>query len=228
VRASPRPAQIGFIRQLTVEGTADYLVNARQGFTETRDLSGRLGVEFENSDQLSAAYTESYERLVQSERITGAVIPAGRYPFKVIDASFTFGPQRFFSGTVSGRFGGFYDGDLTSVQFSRGRIEVFPQLSLEPSVSHNWVRLPGQRFETLLASTRVTYTFTPRMFLSALLQYSSATDRIGANVRLRWEYRPGSELFLVYTEERDTFDFDRSPVLANRGLVIKATSLVRF
>lgn len=228
VRASPRPAQIGFIRQLTVEGSADYLTNARQGYMETRDLAGRLGVEFENSDQLSASYAESYERLVTNERITGAVIPAGRYSFQTYDASFTFGPQRILSGTVSARYGGFYDGHLTSVGFSRGRIEVFPQLSVEPSVSHNWVRLPGNGFNTLLASSRVTYTFTPRLFMSALLQYNSSNDRIGANVRLRWEYRPGSELFLVYTEERDTFDFERTPVLANRGLVIKATSLLRF
>jgi hypothetical protein len=228
VRASPRPAQVPFIRQLTVEGTADYLTNARQGYMETRDLSGRLGVEFESSDQFSASYTESYERLITNERITGAVIPAGRYSFTVMDASYTFGPQRFFSGTLSGRYGGFYDGDLTSVGFSRGRIEVFPQLYLEPSVSHNWVRLPGQNFDTFLAATRATYTFTPRLFMSALVQFNSASDRVSANVRMRWEYRPGSEIFLVYTEERDTFDFDRTPVLASRGLVIKATNLLRF
>jgi hypothetical protein len=228
VRASPRPTEVPFIRQVTVEGTADYLTNARQGYMETRDLSGRIAVEFESSDQLSASYTETYERLVQNERITGATIPAGRYSFQVIESSYSFGPQRFFSGALSGRYGGFYDGDLYSIGFNRGRIEVFPQLSLEPSVSHNWVRLPNQEFETLLASTRLTYTFTPRMFLSALVQYNSASDRFSANARLRWEYRPGSEIFLVYTEERDTFDFERFPVLSNRGLVIKATSLLRF
>ncbi|MGE0159607.1 MAG: DUF5916 domain-containing protein [Gemmatimonadales bacterium] len=228
VRASPRIAEIPIIRQLTVEGSADYLTNARQGFMETRDLSGRVGIEFENSDQLSASYTETYERLVQNERITGATIPAGRYSFQVVEGSYSFGPQRFFSGSVSGRYGGFYDGDLYSVGFSRGRVELFPQLSLEPSVSHNWVRLPGQEFNTLLAATRLTYTFTPRMFLSALVQYNSASDRFSANARLRWEYRPGSEIFLVYTEERDTFDFERFPEMVNRGLVIKATTLLRL
>jgi hypothetical protein len=228
VRASPRIAEIPFIRQLTVEGTADYLTNARQGYMETRDLTGRLGIEFENSDQLSGSYTETYERLVQNERITGATIPAGRYSFQVVEASYSFGPQRFFSGSLAGRYGGFYDGDLYSVGFNRGRVELFPQLSLEPSVSHNWVRLPAQEFNTLLAATRLTYTFTPRMFLSALVQYNSASDRFSANARLRWEYRPGSEIFLVYTEERDTFDFERFPEMVNRGLVIKATTLLRL
>jgi hypothetical protein len=228
VRASPRITDISFIRQLTVEGGADYLTNARQGYMETRDLSARLGIEFENSDQLSGSYTETYERLVQNERITGATIPAGRYSFQVVEASYSFGPQRFFSGSLAGRYGGFYDGDLYSVGFNRGRVELFPQLSLEPSVSHNWVRLPGQEFNTLLAASRLTFTFTPRMFLSTLVQYNSASDRFSANARLRWEYRPGSEIFLVYTEERDTFDFERFPEMVNRGLVIKATSLLRL
>ena len=227
LRASPRPS-ISWIRQATLQGNVDYLENARQGFVETREISGSFGVEFENSDQLSLAYTDSYENLVSDEGITGATVPAGRYAFDAFDASFTFGPQRFFSGTLSVRHGDFYGGRLTSAGFNRGRIEILRQLSLEPSVSFNWVRLPGQRFNTTLAATRVSYTFSPRMFFSALLQYNSSADSFSANARLRWEYAPGSEIFLVFTEERDTYDWKRFPGLVNRGLVIKATRLLRF
>ena len=42
------------------------------------------------------------------------------------------------------------------------------------------------------------------MFTSALLQYNSSSHAVSANVRLRWEYRPGSELFVVFNEDRDT------------------------
>ena len=41
------------------------------------------------------------------------------------------------------------------------------------------------------------------MFASALLQYSSSDRAFSSNLRFRWEYRPGSELFVVYTDERD-------------------------
>jgi hypothetical protein len=74
----------------------------------------------------------------------------------------------------------------------------------------------------------VNYTFTPRMFLSTLVQYNSSSDSFSANARFRWEYAPGSEIFLVYTEERDTQDFERFPVLSNRGLVLKVTRLLRL
>jgi hypothetical protein len=50
---------------------------------------------------------------------------------------------------------------------------------------------------------------------------------VSANVRLRWEYQPGSEFFVVYNEERDTFG-PRFPELANRSLIVKINRLFRF
>ena len=63
-----------------------------------------------------------------------------------------------------------------------------------------------------LVATRVTYTVTPRMFVSALFQYNSSGDVFSTNARLRWEYQPGSELFVVYAEERDTSFGSRRPI----------------
>ncbi len=48
-----------------------------------------------------------------------------------------------------------------------------------------------------------------------------------ANVRWRWEYRPGSDLFVVFTEGRDT-DPRGLPTVQSRGLVVKLTRLLRF
>ena len=65
------------------------------------------------------------------------------------------------------------------------------------------------------------------MFVAALVQYNSTLDALGTNLRFRWEYQPGSELFVVYTDERDTLD-PRGPFLENRAIVVKATRLLRF
>ena len=71
------------------------------------------------------------------------------------------------------------------------------------------------------------------MFVSALVQYSSADRAVSTNLRFRWEYLPGSELFLVYTDERDRTD-DRlmTPTtvrgLKNRAFVVKINRLLRF
>ena len=77
--------------------------------------------------------------------------------------------------------------------------------------------LPDSRSTTHLAGTRVTYTMTPTMFASALVQYNTGVHAVSANVRLRWEYRPGSELFVVFNEQRDTRDREISRSAEPRG-----------
>ena len=112
--------------------------------------------------------------------------------------------------------------------FSRGRLKLTPQLSVEPGVSYHRVDLPEGRFTTILATTRTTYTVTPRMFVSALLQYNSSTRSLSTNIRLRWEYQPGSELFVVYNEQRDTLAPTRFPEVENRAFIVKINRLFRF
>ena len=65
------------------------------------------------------------------------------------------------------------------------------------------------------------------MFVSALVQYNSSNDSLGANLRFRWEFQPGSELFVVYNEQRDTLA-PSFPELENRAFIIKINRLFRF
>ena len=110
----------------------------------------------------------------------------------------------------------------------RGRVELTPQMSIEPQFSLDWVDLPEGRFTSTLLGSRVTYTASPRMFVGALVQYNSSISALNTNVRFRWEYRPGSDLFIVYSEGRDTGFRPGLSSVQNRGLAIKLTRLVRF
>lgn len=82
--------------------------------------------------------------------------------------------------------------------------------------------------DTNLMGSRVTYTISPRMFVAALVQYQSATKTATANVRFRWEYQPGSELFVVYSDGRDTDGKGFPPPILNRSVVVKVTKLFRL
>ncbi|MCH7935155.1 MAG: carbohydrate binding family 9 domain-containing protein, partial [Gemmatimonadetes bacterium] len=200
VRWSPRPESIGWIRQLTFQGNFNYFENEQAGFVESRDAGGRFQIELENSDRFSVNFTDSYENLIQDTPISGAVIPAGRYSFRDVEVGYNFGSQRRISGNLSVRRGTFYTGEITSVRLDRARIEILPQLSVEPSVEFNWIDLPDQQafageFNQHVARTRVTYSLTPRTFLSGLVQYNSGTRRVSGNFRFRWEWAPGSEFF---------------------------------
>ena len=227
-RFSPRPERIDAVRKFTFEGQVAYVLD-RAGLIETRENQAQFGIELENSDQVNVTHTRSYEFLKRPFRIApGVTLPVAGYTFQDTEVSFTLGQQRTLSGRVSLQHGSFFNGEKTTVGFSRGRLELTPQLSVEPSVSYNRVDLPEGRFTTNLVTTRTTYTVTPLMFVSALLQYNSSSHSLSTNVRLRWEYQPGSEVFIVYNEQRDTLAPTRFPELANRAFIVKINRFFRF
>ncbi len=226
-RFSPRPLSIESIRKFLFQGSVDYTTDGA-GLLETRVRQGLFGIEFENGDLLFAGATDSYELLEQPFEMTPDItIPTGDYRFSNTRVVYALGQQRLLSGGLSVDHGGFFGGERTGVGYTFGRIYLSSQLNIEPSVSYNRLSLPQGDFETELVSVRTTYTLTPRMFVAALLQYNSTLDSLGTNLRFRWEYQPGSELFVVYTDERDTLD-PRGPFLENRAIVVKATRLLRF
>ncbi|MED5199800.1 MAG: hypothetical protein VYB51_08305, partial [Gemmatimonadota bacterium] len=63
-----------------------------------------------------------------------------------------------------------------------------------------------------------------------LIQYSSSGDSFSTNLRFRWEYSPGSEIFVVFSEDRNMNPLipNRFTELRNRGLVVKINRLFRF
>ena len=227
LRFSPRLPSVASVRQLFWEGRFDY-ITSRADVLETREAQGRFAIRFENSDEFDVTYTRTYEFLEEPFPIAPAVtIPVGGYRFEDVRTSFTLGTQRKLAGTVSAQHGSFFGGNKTSLELISGRLELTSQLSVEPGASFNWVDLPNGDFTTELTTARTTYTMTPWMFVSALLQYNSRDNSLGANVRFRWEYQPGSELFVVYNEQRDTLT-PRFPELENRAFVIKINRLFRF
>ena len=227
LRFSPRPQSLESIRKFSWTGSMSYVENGT-GQVETREGDGEFGVELENSDQFRLGYTERYEFLPRPFPIAPDVtLPVGSYSFGTARVGYDLGRQRWISGNVLAEHGTFFSGHKTSLGLSQGRVNVTPQVSVEPAYSINWVDLQEGSFTTHLAGSRIIYTMTPLVFTSALLQYNSGSNAMTANVRLRWEYQPGSELFVVYTEQRDT-TARRFPEMTNRAFIIKINRLFRF
>ena len=232
-RFSPRPASIAAVRQFSLDATLDYIETAAGGRLESRQNTLSFQAEFETSDRLTVVATDNYERLAVPFTPPGADfhIPAGGYRFADLQISYAIGQQRALNGVVALKRGGYFDGTLTSLELTRGRISAGTRLSVEPTLSFNWIDTPFGTFQTNLAIARLNYAFSPRMFFSGLLEYNSATDSFSSNLRFRWEYSPGSELFLVYTDYRDVREGLRPGrggwELENRGFVVKVNKLFR-
>ncbi|MGD9925362.1 MAG: hypothetical protein AB7V13_28515, partial [Pseudorhodoplanes sp.] len=225
VRFSPRPKNSRAIRKIGWMGSLAYVENSH-GHLETRLMQGEFSIEFNSSDKVVATLADSYELVAVPFAIDKATISPGGYGFKNANVTWMLGQQRPVSGNVSAEYGTFYDGNKAAVSFSRGRIGVTARLSLEPNISLNWLTLAARSFSTNAIGSRITYTITPTMFVGGLVQYNSTSDSVGANLRLRWEFRSGSELFVVYNEDRATLP-RRWPTANSRAFVIKINRLFR-
>ncbi|MBS1817015.1 MAG: carbohydrate binding family 9 domain-containing protein [Acidobacteria bacterium] len=228
VRFSPRPKRIRSVRKFYGIGQFTYVEDAASRLT-TRLTDGEFNIEFQNSDRFIAGIQRDYELITRPFGVVpGAVIPVGGYDFSVGRLGYTFGQQRKASANVLLEVGNFYNGSRTGLTINRSRINLSSQLSVEPSITLNWFDLPAGAFTSRLIGSRVTYTATPLLFVSALVQYNSSTHSVSTNARLRWEYRPGSELFVVYNEERDSAATGSLPGVMNRTFVIKVNRFFRF
>ncbi len=239
LRFSPRPQSMPSVRKFSWTGSGEYIENG-SGLVEARVWTGLFNTEFESSDQVSLEVTRDFEMLSEPFTPAGSPVPiaAGGYTFSDVKASYTFGAQRPVSGAISVQAGEYYNGSLWSVSvggtgLSPARMALSTRLSVEPTFAITRIELPDATFTTRLARARIDYSFSPLMFATALLQYNSADRTLSSNLRFRWEYAPGSEIFLVYTDERDQTD-ERyaTPTLVrglrNRAFVVKVNRLFRF
>ncbi len=223
-RFSPRTADSKLVRKYSWTGSMAYIENGA-GRVETREAEGEFGIEFHSGDEVELKYVRSYEFLPFPFSIASDItLGVGGYDFDYVEAELQLGPQRRLSGQFVLEYGDFYSGRKTSFGWGWGRVNLTSQFLLEPAVSFNRVELPEGDFDVELVDLRAVYTITPRMFVSALFQYESESRGLAANVRLRWEYRPGSELFVVYNEQRDTLT-QGFPGLDNSALIVKVTRL---
>ena len=227
LRFSPRPRRSRVVRKLTWQASLDYLSNAAATEVQAREANGLFRVDFQSSDQAALEYSREYELLPGRFVIApGVVVPAGGYSADTTRASYTLGQQRRVSGRISAATGSLYGGTRSDLTYS-GRWGVVPRFSIEPSLSFNWVDLPYGDFTARLVSSRFTVTPSARMLISSLIQFNPDGKTLTSSVRLRWEYTGGSELFVVYSDGRDTGNRGL-PGLVNRTFAIKATRLFRF
>ena len=225
-RFSPRPHSISWLRKVGWTGSVDYTTD-NEGVLETRIFGFRYDMEFENGDNFNLNATRNREVLGESFSLSDDLgVARGTYDFDYVRVSYQAGPQRPISGNFAYQQGGFFSGTRREAAW-RGRVEVMPRLTVEPLVSLNWISLPEGDYDTNLLASRINYTLSPRSFLAAFLQYNTAANSLSTNVRFRWEYEPGSDLYVVYNSLRDTLA-PGYPELNAQSFIVKFTRLFRF
>jgi hypothetical protein len=226
LRYSPRPVSMPAIRKFDYTASLVYFANTDWRL-QNRAANVTFGITFDNGDSFQTRVAHELEHLDDGFTLADtAFIPAGNYTAKEINVIYTLGPGRRLSGEMGVQHGTFYGGTRRELDASL-RLEITPRVSFEPRLNVNWLDLefdPG-RFHTTLAGSRANFTISPRMIVSTLLQYNSTANSFASNLRFHWEFTPGSDLYVVYSDQRDT---ELHPSLQQRSFVVKVGKLVRF
>jgi len=218
----PRPA-LPWVSEVNPFLEADYITNLESSL-ETRNLSAGLGVAFLDGGQLDATASDRFEVLKDAFEVAGqGEVPAGSYGFREASLTYTSSAAGHLSGKAGLSGGGYYNGHRRSLTLG-GSWRPSRHFAVDLQAQRNEISLPEREFSADVFGARLDLAGSTRFFVSAFLQFNTASDEVVSNVRLNFIHSPLSDLFLVYSERRDVED-DR---LLERSLAIKATKLLSF
>jgi hypothetical protein len=189
------------VRELQFEG---FLLHAPDtaGQVSTQEWQNTFRAEFHNG-----AYTDDDIVDVFTHRITtpfhiykNVFIPNGLYHFTRHQLTYGSGQDRKFTYNFFERFGGYYGGTLNEFRI---RANYRPSAKFSIAASETWDRfrlpLPNGNFSVVLASLQGNYSFNRFLTFTSLVQMdTSNAQAVSANLRLRYNYRPDSDLYVIY------------------------------
>jgi hypothetical protein len=204
-----------FLRDMFYEVRVQAVLDRERRWESYLVITTPVYLRFESGDVLEFNIVPYGERLTEPFEIARDVaIEPGSYHWLRYRVEGTLAAKQMVSGRATWWFGRFYDGTLGQLSGSLA-FKPSPSLSVEATVERNVGDLPAGDFTQEVVGGRLRIGFTADLQLASLLQYDNLTRLFGANTRLRWQFHPLGELFLVYNHnalnlsDRWVFDSDR-------------------
>jgi hypothetical protein len=194
-----------------------------QGFQETGFLHLDNHWEWKSGYEFHTGVNFTREGLTEAFAIfPGVIVPPGTYDHAEVQLVFMTNQGAWWSYNTTLNAGGFFGGDRIALSQTL-RLRYREAFNLALSWNQNDIDLPGGSFVTNLARARLSYSFTPRLFLQGLLQYNDRDEVWATNLRLGWLQTANTGLFVVYNETRDTEGAALG--LRNRSFIVKYSRL---
>jgi len=156
---------------------------------------------------------------------TKVSIPVGSYKFDEATFTYNTNPAKRFYERFSWNPMQFYGGTKQAMTAAIG-VRATKSLSSELNFSRNDVKMPWGDFISNLAILRVDYALSPRATVRSLTQYNSLTHEVTNNLRFNFIYRPGSDIYIVYSDLQQTGLPQAVFAPSDRQLVVKMNYLL--
>jgi hypothetical protein len=171
-----------------------------------------------------------HENVLEPFQIGGEIdVPAGSYDFADLQLVFMMPAGARLRTGVDFRAGTYFDGKRAQVIMTP-TWNVSPHLELGGDYQLSLLRFEDrdQSANIHVARLRVRTALNARTSGNAFVQYSSTTDRVDFNIRLRYAFAEGTDLWVVYNEGLDA-ERSRdltgvwSPRSLSRAVILKYT-----
>ena len=193
--------KITSVRELQFEGFLLHAPDTR-GQVSTQEWQNTFRAEFNNGAYTDDDIVDVFTQLIATpfHVYKNVFIPNGLYHFTRHQLTYGSGQDRRFTYNFFERFGSYYGGTLNEF---RVRANYRPTSKFSISASETWDRfrlpLPNGNFSVVLASLQGNYSFNRFLTFTSLLQMdTSNTQAVSVNLRLRYNYRPDSDLYIIY------------------------------
>ena len=126
--------------------------------------------------------------------ISDVTVPVGNYKNQELQFILITNPNNAFSLDTRTIIGGYFNGDrITNSGTARYRIGDRFNTSL--TFSHSDIKLPTGDLTAFVSGLRLSYSFTPRMFVQSLIQRNNVSNITSVNARFGWLQNANTGLF---------------------------------
>ena len=193
------------------------------GFQESGKWHIDNHLEFRSGFEIHTGMNLVKEGVLESFEISdGVSVSKGTYNDKEIQIMIMTNNAKPMSFSSMNRLGGFFGGDRLSMTPTM-RIRYKDRFTSEFSSNYNQVTMPDGKFTTNLIRARLTYAFTPKIYIQSLLQYNNQSDIWSMNWRFIWQQSAATGLYIVYNQ---TQDYDGIPIASStKSFVVKYSYL---
>src|ERR1035437_5650286 len=196
-----RPQFMG-VRELQLEGFMFHAPDTHH-VVQTQEWQTTFRAEFHNGSYTDDDIVDVFaQRLTTPFNIYKSVnIPVGVYNWTRHQLTYGSPQDRRWMVQLFERFGSYYDGRLNELRVRAG-YRANERLSFSLGPQWNRFRLPiaDGDFSVVVGALESEYAFSRFLSLSTILQVDTANvQAASANIRLRWNYRPDSDLYVIYT-----------------------------
>jgi hypothetical protein len=195
---APRP-KTGPVREYNFEGFFRYEPDTH-GVLQTQEWQTTFRANFHNGSYTDDDLFDNFIQRVNTpfNIFRNVFIPAGIYHFDRHQLTYGSDQSKRFVYGFFERFGTYYNGHLNEFRV-RANYHPIPRVTF--SAVHTWDRfdLNHQIYNVQVGSFGSSYSFNRFFTTSALFQVNSVdTHPLSVNLRLRYNYRPDSDLFVIY------------------------------